>query len=96
MKMMEMSPEEVRSILPQYPENRIVDFLKTASGHGRFDLVEVVLDFQPEFQKIIVFNSYCLENSGNFLNFTKSSRLFGEFLSFLAFSRIYMYFCKFS
>ena len=44
--------------------------------------------FQSEFEKTIVFIVVFLENSENFLNFAKSSKLFGEFLNFLGFSKI--------
>ena len=43
---------------------------------------------QPEFEKTIVFHSYFLENSENFLNLAKSSKNIGEFLNFLEFSKI--------
>ena len=43
----------------------------------------------PEFEKTVVCNSCCLENSENFLNFAKSSKIFGEFLNFLGFSKIF-------
>ena len=34
---------------------------------------------KPEFEKNMGFNSYCLENSKNFIIFTKSCYKFGEF-----------------
>ena len=47
-------------------------------------------DHKQSSKKTIVFHSHFLENSGNFLNFTKISNKFGEF------SRFFFIFFKFS
>ena len=51
---------------------------------------------KPESEKTIVFIVIFLENSKNFVIFTKSSNRFGEFLNFLAFCKIFIHFLVFS
>ena len=46
--------------------------------------------FHTEFEKNIVFIVILLENSKNFVIFTKNANKFGEFQSFLGFSNILM------
>ena len=46
--------------------------------------------WRSEFEKIIVFIVIFLENSKNFVIFTKSSNKFDEFLNFLGFSNIFL------
>ena len=48
-----------------------------------------------EFEKVILCYSYFLENSKNFVIFTKISNKFGEFLSFLGFCKIFIHFLVF-
>ena len=42
-----------------------------------------------EFETAIIFHSYLLENSENFLNFAKNSNELGQFLHFPEFSRAF-------
>ena len=57
---------------------------------------EPIITSQFRVRKTIVFIVIFLENSKNFVIFTKSSNKFGEFLKFLGFSKIFIHFLRFS
>ena len=82
---------------------KIFDFFFNSSlGTVTVALSQMPLDFttrtpvSTSVKKNIVFHSYFLENSENFLNFTKILNKFGEFSYFLEFSKIFQdTFCLF-